>query len=203
MNLSDGEREQGPKSAIAETMDSQPCSPNNADTLRVPREIGPYKLLEKIGEGGMGDVYMAVQHKPIRRTVAIKVVKPGMDSRQVLARFEAERQALAIMDHPYIAKIHDAGQTESGRPYFVMELVKGNMPICFSRSHRLQQHVGGILCRSRAALSFPRWGKCVERRPPKLLRAVRPKRRNCCKAGRSENEPFSWFLTGIANSRNG
>jgi serine/threonine protein kinase/tetratricopeptide (TPR) repeat protein len=87
--------------------------------------VGPYKLLEQIGEGGMGLVFMAEQARPVRRKVALKVLKPGMDTRQVVARFEAERQALALMDHPHIAKIHDAGTTESGRPYFVMELVRG------------------------------------------------------------------------------
>ena len=87
--------------------------------------IGPYKLLEVIGEGGMGVVYMADQAEPVRRRVALKVIKPGMDSRQVIARFEAERQALALMDHPNIAKVLDAGATDSGRPYFVMELVRG------------------------------------------------------------------------------
>jgi serine/threonine protein kinase/tetratricopeptide (TPR) repeat protein len=87
--------------------------------------IGPYKLLEQIGEGGFGVVFMAEQHQPIRRKVALKVLKPGMDTRQVIARFEAERQALALMDHPNIAKVHEAGETASGRPYFVMELVKG------------------------------------------------------------------------------
>ncbi len=87
--------------------------------------LGPYKLLEPIGEGGMGMVWMAEQTEPIRRRVAVKVVKEGMDSRQVLARFEAERQALALMEHPNIAKVLDAGKTPSGRPYFVMELVKG------------------------------------------------------------------------------
>jgi serine/threonine protein kinase/uncharacterized protein HemY len=87
--------------------------------------IGPYKLLEQIGEGGFGVVFMAEQQEPIRRKVALKVLKPGMDTRQVIARFEAERQALAIMDHPNIAKVLDAGQTSSGRPYFVMDLVKG------------------------------------------------------------------------------
>src|SRR5687768_13646820 len=88
-------------------------------------EIGPYKLLEQIGEGGMGVVFLAEQTRPVRRRVALKVIKAGMDTRQVVARFEAERQALALMDHPNIAKVHDAGATESGRPYFVMELVKG------------------------------------------------------------------------------
>lgn len=87
--------------------------------------IGRYKLLEVIGEGGFGTVYMAEQEKPVRRKVALKIIKLGMDTRQVIARFEAERQALAIMDHPNIAKVLDAGATESGRPYFVMELVKG------------------------------------------------------------------------------
>ncbi|WZP00844.1 serine/threonine-protein kinase [Isosphaeraceae bacterium EP7] len=87
--------------------------------------IGPYKLLEAVGEGGMGTVYMAEQTEPVRRRVALKVIKPGMDSKQVVARFEAERQALAMMDHPNIAKVHDAGTTPSGRPYFVMELVRG------------------------------------------------------------------------------
>jgi serine/threonine protein kinase/Tfp pilus assembly protein PilF len=87
--------------------------------------IGAYKLLEQIGEGGFGVVFMAEQQHPVRRKVALKVLKPGMDTRQVVARFEAERQALAIMDHPNIAKVHDGGATASGRPYFVMELVKG------------------------------------------------------------------------------
>jgi serine/threonine-protein kinase len=89
------------------------------------RTVGRYKLLERIGEGGFGVVYMAEQQHPVRRKVALKVIKPGMDSRQVLARFEAERQALAIMDHPNIAKVFDGGMTDSNRPYFVMELVKG------------------------------------------------------------------------------
>jgi serine/threonine protein kinase/tetratricopeptide (TPR) repeat protein len=87
--------------------------------------IGPYKLLESIGEGGFGEVFLAEQAEPVRRKVALKVLKPGMDSRQVVARFEAERQALAIMDHPNIAKVFDGGSTPSGRPYVVMELVRG------------------------------------------------------------------------------
>src|SRR5947207_4984885 len=82
--------------------------------------VGPYKLLEQIGEGGFGVVYLAEQTQPVRRKVALKVLKPGMDTRQVAARFEAERQALAIMDHPNIAKVFDGGATASGRPYFVM-----------------------------------------------------------------------------------
>ena len=95
---------------------------------RVGSTIGPYKLMEQIGEGGMGLVFVAEQLEPVRRKVAVKVIKPGMDSRDVIARFEAERQALALMDHPNIARVLDAGTTESGRPYFVMELVKG-LPI--------------------------------------------------------------------------
>jgi serine/threonine protein kinase/WD40 repeat protein len=87
--------------------------------------IGPYELLERIGEGGMGEVWMAQQREPIRRQVALKIIKAGMDTRSVVARFGAERQALALMDHPNIAKVLDAGATESGRPYFVMELVHG------------------------------------------------------------------------------
>jgi serine/threonine protein kinase/WD40 repeat protein len=87
--------------------------------------LGPFKLLQQLGEGGFGVVFLAEQEQPIRRKVALKIIKPGMDSKQVIARFEAERQALAMMDHPSIAKVLDAGTTDSGRPYFVMELVKG------------------------------------------------------------------------------
>jgi hypothetical protein len=87
--------------------------------------IGRYKLLQKIGEGGMGVVYMAEQREPVVRKVALKIIKLGMDTRQVVGRFEAERQALALMDHPNIAKVLEAGSTETGRPYFVMELVRG------------------------------------------------------------------------------
>src|SRR5262249_45698770 len=87
--------------------------------------IGPYKLLEQIGEGGMGRVRMAQQQEPVKRLVAVKLIKAGMDSRQVIARFEAERQALALMDHANIARVLDAGTTGAGRPYFVMDLVKG------------------------------------------------------------------------------
>jgi serine/threonine protein kinase/tetratricopeptide (TPR) repeat protein len=94
-------------------------------TERPGTVIGPYKLMEQIGEGGMGLVFVAEQQHPVRRKVALKVIKPGMDTRAVVARFEAERQALALMDHPNIAKVHDGGETGSARPYFVMELVKG------------------------------------------------------------------------------
>jgi len=99
--------------------------------------IGPYKLLQKIGEGGFGVVYMADQTEPVKRRVALKIIKPGMDSRQVIARFEAERQALAMMDHPNIARVLDAGTTDSGRPYFVMDLVKGVPITQFCDEHHL------------------------------------------------------------------
>src|SRR5208283_2991338 len=103
-------------------------------TLNIPlaekpgTTIGRYKLVEQIGEGGMGAVFMAQQVEPVKRAVAVKIIKPGMDSKAVLARFEAERQALAVMDHPNIAKVLDGGLTDTGRPFFVMEYVKG-LPI--------------------------------------------------------------------------
>src|SRR5262245_46130843 len=87
--------------------------------------IGPYRLLQKIGEGGMGEVWLAEQTEPIHRQVALKLIKAGLDTKQVVARFEAERQALALMDHPGIAKVYDAGETPRGLPYFAMEYVKG------------------------------------------------------------------------------
>jgi serine/threonine protein kinase len=99
--------------------------PPNRVSFSQSRQIGPYKLLQKIGEGGMGSVWMAEQEKPVRRRVAVKLIKAGIDNRQVLARFEAERQALAMMNHENIARILDAGTTDSGQPYFVMELVQG------------------------------------------------------------------------------
>jgi WD40 repeat protein len=98
---------------------------------------GRYKLLERIGEGGMGDVWLAEQQEPVRRKVAIKLIKPGMDSDAVLARFEAERQALALMDHPNIAKVLDGGATDGGRPFFVMELVKGTPITRYCDDHKL------------------------------------------------------------------
>jgi serine/threonine protein kinase/tetratricopeptide (TPR) repeat protein len=109
---------QAPGANLVATADERVCE-------RPGIIIGPYKLLEQIGEGGMGLVFMAEQAQPIRRRVALKILKPGMDTRQVIARFEAERQALALMDHSHIAKIFDAGTTDSGRPYFVIELVRG------------------------------------------------------------------------------
>ena len=103
----------------------------------VGAQIGPYKLLQEIGQGGMGVVYLAEQFEPVRRKVALKIIKPGMDTRQVIARFEAERQALSLMDHPNIAKVLDAGATTSGRPYFVMELVKGQPITQYCDEHHL------------------------------------------------------------------
>ena len=87
--------------------------------------LGPYRLVRTLGSGGMGVVYLAEQQHPVRRSVALKIIKQGMDTEQVIARFEVERQALALMDHPNIAKVFDAGATDDGRPYFVMELVEG------------------------------------------------------------------------------
>ncbi len=114
-------------------------SPANADNLEPTRAtrtigstepntgavIGSYHLLQRIGEGGMGEVWLAEQKQPVRRRVAVKLIKAGMDTREVVARFESERQALAMMDHPAIAKVFDAGSTPEGRPYFVMEYVAG------------------------------------------------------------------------------
>jgi serine/threonine protein kinase/Flp pilus assembly protein TadD len=99
--------------------------------------IGPYKLLQQIGEGGMGTVWMAQQQEPVKRLVALKLIKAGLDSRQFIARFEAERQALALMDHPNIARVLDAGTTAAGRPYFVMDLVKGVPITRYCDAHRL------------------------------------------------------------------
>jgi serine/threonine protein kinase/WD40 repeat protein len=106
-----------PETRVAAAGEPEPDRPGGV--------VGPYKLLQQIGEGGMGTVFLAEQTHPVRRQVALKVVKPGMDSRQVVARFGAERQALALMDHPNIARVYDAGTTDSGRPFFVMELVHG------------------------------------------------------------------------------
>ena len=122
-----------------------PTGPDGAHAGRIPStsvespgtRIGPYKLLQQIGEGGMGSVWMAEQTEPVRRTVALKLIKAGMDSAQVIARFEAERQALALMDHPNIARVLDAGSSDSGRPYFVMELVKGTPITKYCDDHRL------------------------------------------------------------------
>ena len=107
--------------------------------------IGPYKLLQKLGEGGYGVVYMAEQEQPIRRRVALKIIKLGMDTKNVIARFEAERQALALMDHPNIARVLDAGATETGRPYFVMELVYGVKITDYCDQNRVTCRTPGIV----------------------------------------------------------
>src|ERR1035441_2186136 len=112
---------QAPYSETSRAVLSRPEAPGE----RPGDHIGYYKLLEQIGEGGMGTVWVAEQTQPIHREVALKVIKLGIDTKQVMARFEAERQALAMMDHPNIAKVLDAGATETGRPYFVMERVRG------------------------------------------------------------------------------
>jgi eukaryotic-like serine/threonine-protein kinase len=102
-----------------------------------PQRVGPYRILRKIGEGGMGVVYEAQQEAPVRRTVALKLIKWGMHTREVLARFDSERQALALMNHPNIARVYDAGATTEGRPYFAMEYVQG-IPITeYCDTHRL------------------------------------------------------------------
>ena len=108
--------------------------------------IGRYKLLEQIGEGGMGTVYMAEQQIPVRRMVALKIIKPGMDTRQVVARFEAERQALAMMEHSNIARVLDGGSTDSGRPYFVMELVRGDSDYQVSATNTSCRPMSGCSC---------------------------------------------------------
>ena len=113
------------------TEDCQPIA-ERAGTV-----IGPYKLMEQIGEGGFGLVFVAEQQQPVRRKVALKILKPGMDTREIIARFEAERQALALMDHANIARVFDAGTTASGRPYFVMELVRGISIVDYCDSKQL------------------------------------------------------------------
>jgi serine/threonine protein kinase/tetratricopeptide (TPR) repeat protein len=127
---------ESPSPALAKSVDES-SHPPDGFALGPGARIGPYKLLEQIGEGGMGVVFMAAQTHPVERNVALKLIKPGLDTRQVISRFEAERQALALMDHPNIAKVFDAGSTETGQPYFVMELVNG-IPITeYCDSHRL------------------------------------------------------------------
>jgi eukaryotic-like serine/threonine-protein kinase len=113
---------------------SAECVPGRVATGAV---IGPYQLLERIGEGGMGEVWLADQREPVRRRVAIKLIKLGMDTREVVARFESERQALALMSHPAIAKVFDAGSTPEGRPYFVMEYVAGSSITLYCDRHKL------------------------------------------------------------------
>jgi WD40 repeat protein/serine/threonine protein kinase len=124
-----------PGPPVTSTLPQEP--PAEPTTRDLGSAVGPYKLVQELGEGGMGTVYLAQQSDPIRRLVALKVIKAGMDSRQVVARFEAERQALALMDHPNIAKVFAGGITPDGRPYFVMELVKGVPITKFCDDHKL------------------------------------------------------------------
>jgi len=119
----------------ASTPTLSPASAGDASTSN--RGFGPYRFLQRLGEGGMGEVWLAEQMRPVRRQVAIKVIKAGMDSAQVIARFEAERQALALMDHPTIAKVLDGGTTTEGRPYFAMEYVRGDSIITYCDRNRL------------------------------------------------------------------
>lgn len=124
---------------LVQKQSAAPVAPPPAENLDLSThpQIGPYKLLEQIGQGGMGAVYVAQQSTPVKRKVALKIIKPGMDTREVIARFEAERQALALMDHPNIAKVLDAGTTPRGRPYFAMELVKGETVTDYCDHNRL------------------------------------------------------------------
>ena len=117
--------------------------------------IGRYHLLQKIGAGGMGEVWLAEQKEPVRRRVAVKLIKAGMDTREVVARFESERQALALMDHPAIAKVLDAGSTLQGAPYFVMEYVAGVPITTYCDNHRLNRATGcSCSCMSAKASSM-------------------------------------------------
>src|SRR3990172_6844527 len=135
---------QGPAQAEG-FLEAPPSEIDSQQTVRVSipltekpgDKIGRYKLLQQIGEGGCGVVYMAEQSEPVKRRVALKVIKVGMDTKSVIARFEAERQALAMMDHPNIAKVLDGGATDGGRPYFVMELVRGIRITEFCDQNRL------------------------------------------------------------------
>ena len=131
----DDEKEQMAASPI-QTASFRPQGPPPASLIGSVI-AGRYKLREEIGEGGMGSVFLAEQTQPVKRQVALKLIKAGMDSKTVLARFESERQALALMDHPHIAKVLDAGTTDSGRPFFVMELVKGISLTEYCDGHRL------------------------------------------------------------------
>ena len=115
--------------------DLKEAAESTAKENHVGSTIGPYKLMEQIGEGGFGLVFVAEQCEPVRRKVALKLIKPGMDSKEIIARFEAERQALAFMEHPHIARVLDAGTTDAGRPYFVMELVRGEPITKFCDDH--------------------------------------------------------------------
>ena len=131
-------------------VDSQATRPQTP-TERPSRTIGPYRLLQLLGEGGMGEVWLAEQTQPVRRRVALKLIKAGMDTAQVVARFEAERQALALMDHPAIAKVFDGGSTPEGRPYFAMEYVQGEPITDLLRPAAARDPGSGSSCSCRSA----------------------------------------------------
>ena len=156
------------QSGTRQTLSDEPVQAR-AFAEGVGTQIGRYKLLEQIGEGGMGTVWMAEQVEPVNRLVAVKLIKAGMDSKQVIARFEAERQALALMDHANIARVLDGGTTGAGRPYFVMDLVKG-VPItryCDEHAPHPQGTAGAV------HPSLPGDPACSsERRHPSRLEAV-------------------------------
>jgi serine/threonine protein kinase len=126
-----------PPADLGRTGAYEPQPDEETPGAAVGDRIGPYRLMEQIGEGGFGLVFVAEQSEPVRRKVALKVLKPGMDTRYVVARFQAERQALALMDHPNIAKVFDAGTTPAGYPYFVMELVRGVPITDYCDQHKL------------------------------------------------------------------
>jgi hypothetical protein len=169
--------------------------------------IGRYRLLEKIGEGGFGVVYVAEQKTPVRRRVALKIIKLGMDTRSVIARFGAERQALAMMDHPNIAKVFDAGATDTGRSYLVMELVRG-----MSTADTLQA-IPRRWCSSRAVASGRSRTNCRSRSrsiftivaPPRGRGLVSPRSRRRCMTRRTQDaltrNSFATLLVFIPPSR--
>ncbi len=141
--MSDEKQEKRGNGVAGKASGDSPAQFHAANTIDLPMadgaglKIGPYRILQLLGEGGFGSVFMAEQTEPIQRRVALKVIKLGMDSRQVIARFEQERQALAMMDHPGIAQVLDAGETDTGRPYFVMELVRGEPVTEYCDRHKL------------------------------------------------------------------
>ena len=147
--------------------------------------VGPYRLLQKIGEGGMGEVWEAEQQQPIRRRVALKLIKWGMDTKEVLARFESERQALALMNHPNIAKAFDAGSSDEGRPYFAMEFVKGvrDQDLLRCQSPRHPESIGALLSGLRGCAARPPEG----RHPPRPQTVQYPGRRRGRPAGAQDH----------------
>jgi len=130
------ESDLGARSASGDE-DTTSLAQSESFSAEISNNIGNYQVLQKIGEGGMAIVYKAEQHRPVRRIVALKVIKPGLESREIISRFEAERQALAVMNHPNVAKVFDAGISSDGRPYFVMEYVPGEPITTYCDRHKL------------------------------------------------------------------